>query len=279
MRTWPFRAGREMSAGNGETSRWASAPPRQNTRNTTIQGRDHRARAPAVAHFVSRRDEGSAMSAAAERVVTLDVGELQSMLDAAAERGAERALAALHGDDRSSAAGWVDAATKARLLGVSRRFVYAHAEELGGERLHDGEKSPWRFPSEPVSAATPCCSSRESQGRIASSGAGSRGSARGRDGGLPFPLDSGYIVSHGGAAARGHGAVRAVGVGGGPGRRRRANRGDSRSDRGHGERGHEAQAEPSAHPRRALSLGGSFPASRLLRRRAAPPAGASRRPP
>jgi len=39
----------------------------------------------------------------------------------------------------------LDAAAVAKRLGVSREYVYDHAEELGGERLGSGPKSPWRY--------------------------------------------------------------------------------------------------------------------------------------
>ena len=39
----------------------------------------------------------------------------------------------------------VDAATLATALGVSRDFVYAHANELGGERIGSGPRGPLRF--------------------------------------------------------------------------------------------------------------------------------------
>ncbi len=39
----------------------------------------------------------------------------------------------------------VNAATLAAALGVSSRWVYAHADELGGVRLGDSERPRWRF--------------------------------------------------------------------------------------------------------------------------------------
>lgn len=39
----------------------------------------------------------------------------------------------------------VDPRTVARALGVSRDWVYSHAEELGGWRLGNGDRGRWRF--------------------------------------------------------------------------------------------------------------------------------------
>jgi hypothetical protein len=39
----------------------------------------------------------------------------------------------------------LDAATVAQRLGVSREYVYSHARELGGRKLGNGPKAPWRF--------------------------------------------------------------------------------------------------------------------------------------
>jgi hypothetical protein len=41
--------------------------------------------------------------------------------------------------------GLVDAATVAAALGVSRHCVYAHADELGGQRIGDGPRGRLRF--------------------------------------------------------------------------------------------------------------------------------------
>jgi hypothetical protein len=43
------------------------------------------------------------------------------------------------------ATGLVDAATVAATLGMSRDWVYAHAEELGGKRFGDGPRGRLRF--------------------------------------------------------------------------------------------------------------------------------------
>lgn len=40
---------------------------------------------------------------------------------------------------------FIDAIEVARRFGVSREWVYAHAEELGAVRLGDGPRPRWRF--------------------------------------------------------------------------------------------------------------------------------------
>lgn len=61
------------------------------------------------------------------------------LVDAIAERVGEM----LH--DEAPHGRLVDAATVARALGVSRDCVYAHAAELGGERIGDGPRGRLRF--------------------------------------------------------------------------------------------------------------------------------------
>lgn len=72
---------------------------------------------------------------AAATCVTLSADQI----DAIAQRVAEL----LH--DEPPRARLVDAATLAAALGVSRDFVYAHAEELGGRHIGPSPRSPWRF--------------------------------------------------------------------------------------------------------------------------------------
>lgn len=55
---------------------------------------------------------------------------------------AERVADLLRGEPR---VGLVDAATLAAELGVSRDFVYAHADELGGRRIGGGSRGRLRF--------------------------------------------------------------------------------------------------------------------------------------
>jgi len=57
----------------------------------------------------------------------------------------------------------VDAATLAATLGVSRDFVYEHADELGALRLGNGPRARLRFDVERAIAALSCYSSEQSQ--------------------------------------------------------------------------------------------------------------------
>jgi hypothetical protein len=41
--------------------------------------------------------------------------------------------------------GLIDSAAAAKLLGVSAEYVREHAVELGGRKLNDSSKAPWRF--------------------------------------------------------------------------------------------------------------------------------------
>ncbi len=57
----------------------------------------------------------------------------------------------------------VDAKTLADTLGVSRDYIYAHAEELGGKRIGTGLRGRLRFDiSSALAAWTACCHSKES---------------------------------------------------------------------------------------------------------------------
>jgi hypothetical protein len=71
-------------------------------------------------------------------LVTVDVADL-------VERVALRVVELLDERDRPSAGRLVDAATLARLLGVSRATVYEHADRLGAVRLGDGDRPRMRF--------------------------------------------------------------------------------------------------------------------------------------
>lgn len=67
----------------------------------------------------------------------------------------------------------VDARTVAQALGVSRDTVYARAEELGGQRVGDGERPRWRFDLEKaLDAWTHRSSSEESEGVLSPASTG-----------------------------------------------------------------------------------------------------------
>jgi hypothetical protein len=98
-------------------------------------------------------------------------------VDALVEAVAQRVVELLGGGDRSSD-GLVDAAAVARDLGVSRDYVYEHADELGVVRLGDGKKSRLRFNLDEaraaLSAARDASGGHKSQPREAAARAGSR---------------------------------------------------------------------------------------------------------
>lgn len=67
-------------------------------------------------------------------------------IDAIAERAARRTVDLLRESGGATPAPQlVDPATLAQVLGVSRDCVYAHAAELGGERIGDGPRGRLRF--------------------------------------------------------------------------------------------------------------------------------------
>jgi hypothetical protein len=76
---------------------------------------------------------------------------------------AERVVELLHGAERTPAR-LVDAATVAEWLGVSRDYVYAHADELGVKRIGNGPRGCLRFDLDRVlSTPTSCFTGRESR--------------------------------------------------------------------------------------------------------------------
>lgn len=77
-------------------------------------------------------------------VVTLTDEQLDLLADRVAESMRDELEALLRAYAPSSfVSGLVDAQTVAAALGVSRKFIYAHALELGGRQLVAG--GPWRF--------------------------------------------------------------------------------------------------------------------------------------
>jgi hypothetical protein len=82
------------------------------------------------------------------------------LVDAIAERVAELQ----RGEVAFGATGMVDAATLAATLGVSRAYVYAHWQELGGKRLGSGPRGRLRFDLDRAArAVTPCSASKRSR--------------------------------------------------------------------------------------------------------------------
>lgn len=74
-------------------------------------------------------------------------------LEQLAELVASRVVEMLVERDQAPAAGLVDAATLAQLLGVSRATIYEHAERLGAVQLGEGSKPRLRFDAEQARAA------------------------------------------------------------------------------------------------------------------------------
>ena len=92
-----------------------------------------------------------------DATVSLRLGELQAMLDEAAERGATRALEGLTNaqPDPGLDAALLTPQQLADKLGVSRAFVYEHAAQLGGFKLGPSPKAPLRFDRETALASYP----------------------------------------------------------------------------------------------------------------------------
>jgi hypothetical protein len=84
--------------------------------------------------------------------------EWAERLDLIADAVAERLRVESPGEDHL-----LDAAAVARRFGVSRDWVYLHADELGAMRLGEGSKARLRFDLEAVRAATGCSVSKRSQ--------------------------------------------------------------------------------------------------------------------
>lgn len=85
-------------------------------------------------------------------VLTHGAGLVEAVAQALAEatpeiavRVAAHVAAMLGAEPMSAVPRAVDAATLARRLGVTRGFVYEHADELGGARLGDGPRARLRF--------------------------------------------------------------------------------------------------------------------------------------
>jgi hypothetical protein len=81
---------------------------------------------------------------------------------------ARRTVELLRSDLVPASPDLVDAAQVAVALGVSRQWVYEHAENLGGERLGDGVRPRWRFDLEVARRAGSRSASKRSQAQEAS---------------------------------------------------------------------------------------------------------------
>jgi hypothetical protein len=89
---------------------------------------------------------------------------LELGLDGIVERIVERLRAPKDSSPANGAPRLVDARTVADALGCSRDCVYAHAAELGGQRIGDGPRGRLRFDLDhALSAWSACSTSKKSQ--------------------------------------------------------------------------------------------------------------------
>lgn len=84
----------------------------------------------------------------------LDPAVIEEIVDRVSAAIVTRLVEMLSDESRGALAGqpmpWLDAQEVARRLGVSRDWVYEHAEELGGTRVGAGVRPRLRFPPDAV---------------------------------------------------------------------------------------------------------------------------------
>ena len=107
---------------------------------------------------------------AASQAFELDPAVIEEIADRLSRRHRRRVVEVLRERDEARRArrpAWLDAQEVARQLGVSREWVYEHADELGAMRIGSGPRPRLRFPP-PVSTAGPAsrdlCRSRRRTG-------------------------------------------------------------------------------------------------------------------
>lgn len=87
---------------------------------------------------------------ATSRAFSLDPSVIEQISEQIAEAIVTRVVARLREADVSHRAtgemAWLDAQEVARRLGVSREWVYEHADELGASRIGSGPRPRLRFP-------------------------------------------------------------------------------------------------------------------------------------
>lgn len=120
--------------------------------------------------------------------MNLDAESIEALAEALAPKVAARLAAQPARGDGSL----VTAATLAQVLGVSRAFVYEHADALGAVRLGQGPKAPLRFDVEAAKAAHSRSCSEESdrpemQATAGAPGRGRKGRRRRLPNDLPAP--------------------------------------------------------------------------------------------
>lgn len=82
--------------------------------------------------------------------LAFDQRVIDELADRLTEAVVERVLEAIRGDGLAARASepqtWLDAQEVAKRLGVSREWVYEHAQELGAARIGNGPRPRLRFP-------------------------------------------------------------------------------------------------------------------------------------
>jgi hypothetical protein len=74
--------------------------------------------------------------------LTLDLPD--ELVERIAERAADLVLEKMRAE-QAAPSQLVDAQTVADALGVSRDYIYDHADELGGVKVGNGDRPRWRF--------------------------------------------------------------------------------------------------------------------------------------
>lgn len=92
-------------------------------------------------------------------VTELDTDLLDSIVARLVEPIAKRVVEMIQEQgmlaDSSPSNAWLDAAGVAQRLGVTREWVYEHADELGAVRIGSGCRPRLRFPSKPLPRSEP----------------------------------------------------------------------------------------------------------------------------
>jgi predicted DNA-binding transcriptional regulator AlpA len=104
---------------------------------------------------------------AGSEALPLDPAAIDEIADRLTEAVAARVVDLIRREELLSRAGaaqqWLDAQEVARRLGVSREWVYEHADELGGARIGRGPRPRLRFPAPSLNHPADGSSSRAEQ--------------------------------------------------------------------------------------------------------------------
>jgi predicted DNA-binding transcriptional regulator AlpA len=108
---------------------------------------------------------------ATPRVFALDPAMIEQIVEQLSEALVTRLLAQLReeglGPQVSEPTAWLDAQEVAQRLGVSREWVYEHANELGAARIGSGPRPRLRFPPQILDPRPPTPASSPGDGRRA----------------------------------------------------------------------------------------------------------------